>query len=35
VLVSRDVRVTGADVLRSGRTRRASDHYPLVVDLGL
>lgn len=35
ILVSPDVRVLDAHVIRSRRARMASDHYPLVVDLDL
>lgn len=35
VLVSRDVRVLGVDVPWNARSRRASDHLPLIVDLEL
>lgn len=35
VFVSQDVRVTGAEVPWNARSRRASDHLPLIVDLEL
>jgi len=35
ILVSRDVGVIGARVVRSRQARRASDHFPVVLDVAL